>query len=342
MKPRVAHRWPSRSGKSASEAGIGAKPMHGNSWGRRWIQALELALGDDAIRLASGQIYVRSGRTHDLAMRDGVVKARVIGSRPQPYRVQIQLTRHSDSIWNRAIRCMAERAELTAILLSGQMPREIDEVFAEAKTSLFPKSRDEIASACNCPDWAEPCRHIAASHFALGEALDRDPFLLFELRGRTQEQVLAELSEVRRRKSSPSGQASVDDQSSLESMISTVTAGTVKSVDYDRPRADLPAIHLSFNAPVTHGAVLRQLGLPPAWRAPTSPAEMLGPRIRAAGDLARRLALAEPEVQPECAADVAQNDPASESSDGKRRGRSQNAPSQHQAEPRTSRTSTRR
>jgi uncharacterized Zn finger protein len=70
------------------------------------------------------------------------------------------------------------------------MPTDIEEVFIAAGTSLFPASARELETDCSCPDWANPCKHIAAVYFLLGEAFDDDPFMLFRLRGRTQEQVL--------------------------------------------------------------------------------------------------------------------------------------------------------
>ena len=82
-------------------------------------------------------------------------------------------------------------------LLAGQMPQAIDEVFVEAGVSLFPKQRADLKTRCSCPDWGDPCKHVAATHYVLGEAFDRDPFLLFELRGRTKHEVLSALRSAR-------------------------------------------------------------------------------------------------------------------------------------------------
>src|SRR5205085_2777197 len=75
--------------------------------------------------------------------------------------------------------------------------------------------------------------------------------------------------------------------------IPTVTLDALTAAEYDRPRGDLPGLHLSFEAPVTHGAVLRTLGAPAAWRGADSPAEALTPLVRAAAERARQIALAE-------------------------------------------------
>jgi uncharacterized Zn finger protein len=92
---------------------------------------------------------------------------------------------------------MAAQAKFSAALLAGEMPQEIDAVFHAAGASLFPKQRAELKANCSCPDDGDPCKHVAATHYVLGEALDRDPFLLFELRGRSKSQVLDALRAAR-------------------------------------------------------------------------------------------------------------------------------------------------
>ena len=73
------------------------------------------------------------------------------------------------------------------------MPEEIEEAFVESSTSLFPASDDDLDSACSCPDWENPCKHIAAVYYLLAEAFDDDPFLIFAWRGRDKDGLLADL-----------------------------------------------------------------------------------------------------------------------------------------------------
>ena len=68
-----------------------------------------------------------------------------------------------------------------------------EEAFRAAGLSLFPRTGWDLRTNCSCPDWSNPCKHIAAVYYLLGEEFDRDPFLLFKLRGRTREQVIAAL-----------------------------------------------------------------------------------------------------------------------------------------------------
>lgn len=283
--------------KPPPERGIRMKKAGATWWGQRWIEALENVLRGDSARLARGRTYARAGRTHDLVVKGGKVTAKVTGSRATPYKITIELTELSAPAWTKAIDGLAKKAQFSAELLAGQMPQTIDEVFVEAGVSLFPKQRADLKTSCSCPDWGDPCKHVAATHYVLGEALDRDPFLLFELRGRTKDQVLDALRAARggvgESPAKKAGKSTVTAEASTIE-VPTVKLGKLKAGEYDKPREPLPTLHFSFDEPVTHGAVLRQLGSPTAWEGDASPADILVPLVRAAADTARRIAMAEP------------------------------------------------
>ncbi len=177
------------------EDGIRARSQRGDFarswWAARWIAALEKVV--DARRLSRGRSYARDGQVISLEEERGVVRAAVQGSRPTPYNVTIKLRPLNRGQWRAVIDALAGRALFAAQLLAGEMPQEIDQVFAAAGCSLFPKTRDDLQTSCSCPDSANPCKHVAAAHYILGEQIDEDPFLLFRLRGRDQEQVLSAL-----------------------------------------------------------------------------------------------------------------------------------------------------
>lgn len=289
--------YPSAPKKPPPERGIRMKKAGTTWWGQRWIEALENVLRGDSARLARGRTYARAGRAHDLLVKNGKVSAKVTGSRATPYEITIELIQLGAPAWNKAIEGLAKKAQFSAELLAGRMPQAIDEVFVEAGVSLFPKVRSDLATSCSCPDWGDPCKHVAATHYVLGEALDRDPFLLFELRGRTKDQVLDALRAARggigempakkagKRKAAPA-------DATIE--VPTVKLGLMKAAQYDTPREPLPALQFRFEEPVTHGAVLRQLGAPTSWERAASPADVLAPLVRAAAETARRIAMAEP------------------------------------------------
>ena len=174
--------------------GIKARTQRGSFgehwWAQRWVAVLESFGWDN--RLQRGRTYARKGQVMNIDVHPGRVTARVQGSRRNPYTVRIEIAPLTDEQWERVIDAMAQQALFAAQLLAGEMPLEIEQAFQVAGVSLFPSS-DEIAMHCSCPDWAVPCKHIAAVYYLLGEEFDRDPFLLFTLRGHTREQVMAAL-----------------------------------------------------------------------------------------------------------------------------------------------------
>jgi uncharacterized Zn finger protein len=179
--------------------GIKARSQRGafatSWWAQRWIAALERLV--DSGRLSRGRSYARKGQVVSIEETKGGIAARVQGSRASPYKIKIQITPLSDAQWEKAIDALAEQAIFTAQLLAGEMPQEIESAFQAAGVSLFPDRRADLQTDCSCPDPANPCKHIAATHYILGERFDEDPFLIFRLRGRTQEQVMAALRQRR-------------------------------------------------------------------------------------------------------------------------------------------------
>ncbi|WP_438029969.1 SWIM zinc finger family protein [Sorangium sp. So ce233] len=286
--------------------GIRMKRAGTTWWGKRWVEALERMAPDEVGRLARGRTYARAGRTHDLTVKPGLVVARVTGSQPKPYKVILTLARLDDATWAKAIAAMAKRAKFAADLLAGRMPEDIDEAFRSAGASLFPEKPEDLTTACSCPDWVNPCKHVAATHYVLGEALDKDPFLLFELRGRTRAQVIEALRAARAGaapgKRTGAGKAVPCDKDAPP--IATVTLGKMAASDFDAWREPPPALDVALDPPAAHAALLTQLGEPPGWREERSPAELLGPLIRAASERAREIAMAEgapPQRTPPCA-----------------------------------------
>jgi uncharacterized Zn finger protein len=157
-------------------------------WAERWVGALERLI--TPARLARGRNYARAGQVLSVQEQTGTVLAQVQGSRRTPYRVTIGLEPLSDAAWERVFAALSSRPDLAASLLAGEMPRDIDEVFDQARASLFPTAPGHLRLHCSCPDKVTVCKHIVATCYLLGEQLDEDPFLLFRLRGRGQDEVL--------------------------------------------------------------------------------------------------------------------------------------------------------
>ena len=180
------------------KGGIRARSKRGafarNWWARRWLSVLEtLQLGG---RLARGRSYARRGQVMDLEVQEGLVRARVQGSREEPYAVAIRVTLLSSAEWRRLADVLAQEAVFLARLLAGEMPTDIESAFAKAGLSLFPSRITELVTSCSCPDDSNPCKHIAAVYYLLGEEFDRDPFLIFRLRGKSRDELLLVLEEL--------------------------------------------------------------------------------------------------------------------------------------------------
>jgi uncharacterized Zn finger protein len=179
--------------------GIKAKSERGaigdTWWSKRWVRVLEsFSLGT---RLTRGRSYARQGQVISITIEPGLVKAKVQGSMPRPYNVKIRLEPLSNGDWEKVTEAMAGQAIFAAKLLAGEMPQNIEEAFESAEVSLLPRSLDELDTDCSCPDYANPCKHIAAVYYLLAERFDEDPFLIFKLRGRSKEQIIAALREKR-------------------------------------------------------------------------------------------------------------------------------------------------
>lgn len=183
------------SGPIAVENGIKAKSKRGaigeRWWSRRFIAVLE-SLGMSG-RLQRGRSYARRGQVLGFSLAQGKVTARVQGSRPQPYKITIGVLPLTTPQWREVERRLASQALFRAKLLAGEMPAEIEQVFADCGTPLFPRSAADLDMHCSCPDWEVPCKHLAAVCYVLAEAFDDDPFAMLAWRGRSRDRLLAAL-----------------------------------------------------------------------------------------------------------------------------------------------------
>jgi len=261
-------------------------------WAGRWIAALERLV--DSGRLSRGRSYARSGQVVSLDVGPEGVKALVQGSRSKPYKVSIRFRRLTDAEWDKVVEALAAEAIHAARLLSGEMPEDVESLFEMAGVTLFPTHRGDLETDCSCPDWANPCKHVAAVHYLLGERFDADPFLMFELRGRSKDKIISALRGKRTtdREASPGG---VDASSDVEPVTPLA-----QSLDaFWSARAGLPDIPLSFVAPPVDALPTRRLGSPAFWRGKRDFQELMGETYRAIGARAYRIAMREPPAEEE-------------------------------------------
>jgi uncharacterized Zn finger protein len=175
-----------------AKGGIRAQSKRGTFgeswWAKRWVSVLESF--DIGARMGRGRNYARSGQVLSIDIEKGTVKAKVQGSRPTPYRVAIEIKSITPANWEKLVKVLSHQAIFVAKLLAGEMPQDIERIFQSAGLSLFPGKSKDLKTECSCPDWSNPCKHIAAVYYLLGEEFDRDPFLIFKLRGLPREELI--------------------------------------------------------------------------------------------------------------------------------------------------------
>ncbi len=190
--------WGDRAGRPIPvEGGLVARSERGaigsSWWSRRFVAVLEsFRIGG---RLTRGKAYARKGQVRSLTVAPGVVSATVQGSRPQPYQVSIGLRALDAAAWEAVEAALGRQALYRAQLLAGEMPSDLEEVFASAGAALFPERVGDLVMRCSCPDPAVPCKHIAATFYLLAEHFDDDPFAILLWRGRSREALLADLGD---------------------------------------------------------------------------------------------------------------------------------------------------
>jgi len=243
--------------------GIKAKSKRGSIgetwWSKRWVSVLESF--DLGARLTRGRSYARKGQVVSMDVQKGLVRAEVQGTMSKPYEITIRLKPLSDHEWEKAIDAMATKAVFAAKLLSGEMPQDIEEAFSDARAALFPKNKEELETDCSCPDWSNPCKHIAAVYYLLAEQFDEDPFLIFKLRGRTREEIIEALRERRASGAVYEAEATETGQSLCPSSFDDESRPLEECLDCFWQAGDgLRPVDVIPRGPEVENAVLKRLG----------------------------------------------------------------------------------
>jgi uncharacterized Zn finger protein len=276
-----------------AEGGIQARSRRGaigeTWWSGRFIELLEsFGVGS---RLKRGRNYARAGQVVELEIEHGVVLAKVQGSRYSPYRVRIRGKVLSEHQWRRAEKAMAAQALPLAKLLAGEMPRDIEELFGSCKLTLFPRSKRELTATCTCPDWENPCKHIAAAYYILAERFDEDPFLIFAWRGCDQDELVERL----RARRAPVGRGAGTSARPARAPQAPEPGAALSTVldSFWQSGPELKALHVSPLAGEAPDALLRQLGPAPVEAGGRNLMELLAPAYATLAQAAERRALAE-------------------------------------------------
>ncbi|NOR77640.1 MAG: hypothetical protein GQ523_04285 [Methanophagales archaeon] len=275
--------------------GIKAKSKRGaigeTWWSKRWIAVLESF--NMGARLTRGRSYARKGQVVSIDVQKGIVTANVQGTRSKPYSVRIQLDPISEPNWEKVTEAMASKAIFAANLLSGEMPHDIESAFSEAGLSLFPSSKNELATNCSCPDWANPCKHIAAVYYLLAERFDEDPFLIFKLRGRTKSEIIDALRDKRASSAESEAIASASDTGERVIPLSECLDSFWHAGDA------LDSFSVNPNRPEVENAILKRLGDAPFAIGKANLASLLAKAYEVASSAALQKAAGESEEDAE-------------------------------------------
>jgi uncharacterized Zn finger protein len=251
--------WYKPSKPIRTDKGIKARSQRGafgeSWWARRWIAALDqFGWGS---RLQRGKTYARKGQVLSIDFAGAKIKAKVQGSRRTPYSVTIEMKPLSDAQWEQVADALAQQAIFAAKLLAGEMPQDIETAFEAAGVPLFPRGARDISADCSCPDFANPCKHIAAVYYLLGERFDEDPFLIFQARGRSRERIVAALRARR-------GQAADAPEVVMAAPAEAAPALADLLETFYAAGPELETIEPRIAPPAIEAALLRRLGPAPA------------------------------------------------------------------------------
>ncbi len=169
-------------------------------WGKKFIEALEKFT--DSARLGRGRSYANNGKILEYKITKNIITATVKGSinpyfgvyKEPRYNITIEIKPIDKINWSKAIKYISSKASFVSKLLINEVPDNIDDAFANLGLHLLPHNQKDFKTNCSCPDYANPCKHIAGVYYLVASQLDNDPFILFELRGLSKDELQAELA----------------------------------------------------------------------------------------------------------------------------------------------------
>ena len=150
-------------------------------WGEQWLGALKNI--DYSNRLPRGASYARNGMVQEINFSGNIIRAKVKGSRRTPYSETIKLPEFSSKDIDKLIKLILEQPVVLSKLFNRQLDESLAKMAEEAGMPLFPKQWKDLKMNCSCPDWAVPCKHLAAVIYKTSMEIDNNPFLVFSLHG---------------------------------------------------------------------------------------------------------------------------------------------------------------
>jgi uncharacterized Zn finger protein len=176
-------------GQAVEPVRVEGRAIAKSFWGKSWCENLE-RYSDYENRLPRGRTYARNGSVLDLQIRRGEAIAKVIGS--SLYTVKVAITPVAKPRWKAIVKDCAGAIDSLVELLQGRLDKGVMERVCRPGDGLFP-APSEIKMSCSCLDWADMCKHVAATLYGIGARLDQKPELLFALRAVDEKQLITSL-----------------------------------------------------------------------------------------------------------------------------------------------------
>lgn len=237
-------------------------------------------------RFDRGRTYANKGQVVDITVEPGAVRAKVVGSRARPYKIEIKFQTLSMQAWRNIANELRNDALLCAQVWDDYFPPELENLFEREGASLFPQLENDSSMECSCPDWSVPCKHIAAVFILLGDAFERDPFLIFKLRGMERENFL---SLVRPNEANPVSTESESKELSVEPRKqNTKNKKKKKSLELSADN-ELSYAFAIPNPPNEDALILDEFGSFPFWKGERTIKQMLTPVYKSASEYAEKL-----------------------------------------------------
>lgn len=148
-------------------------------WGAEWLKAL--AHIDFSNRLPRGRNYANKGAVRNINISGNTIKAKVQGTRRTPYSVKLGVPEFTEAQKAALTSAIMGNPLLLSKLLNRQLPAQLEQIAKDIDIRIFPQRWDDLRMTCSCPDWAVPCKHLAAVINLIANEIDRNPFLIFKL-----------------------------------------------------------------------------------------------------------------------------------------------------------------
>lgn len=150
-------------------------------WGEQWLNSLSNIDFDN--RLPRGRNYAAKGAVSKIEINDNIIRAKVKGSRVTPYKVVVAIQKFTQQQIDSLIDKILEYPVILSQLLNRELNPQIMDICRTLEMQIFPKTWKDLDMDCSCPDWAVPCKHLAAVIYMMSLQIDNNPFIIFELHG---------------------------------------------------------------------------------------------------------------------------------------------------------------